>query len=131
MGSSAVLLPLLSHSSCWERHPGDFCVTAETLQTECMLKFSPKNRSSAASCLFSSPLCRCRTGVIRQGGHRCSRATATFWKGNKITALVACPLFRNAVVFIQCMRALSLSLLTKFLSQLIIFSLSTNLPCFI
>lgn len=113
MGSSAVLL--LSPSSCCKRHPRHLSVTGNTPKAEHMLKFSPKNRSSASSCFISSPLCRCRTSVIRQGGHWCSTAAATFWKGSKITALVACPLFRSAVVFMQRVRALSLSLLTKFL----------------
>lgn len=112
-GSSAMLL--LSPSSCCKSHPMDLSGTANTPKAEHVIKSSPKNRSSVRSRLSSSPLCQRWTGVIRQGGHWCSTVAATFPKKSKITALVACPLFRSAVVFVRCVRALSLSLLTKFL----------------
>ena len=98
--SSAVLL--LSPSSCCESRPTDLSITANAPKAEHVIKSSPKNRSSVSSRLSSSPLCQCRTSVIRQGGHWCSTVAATFWKKSKITALVACPLFRSAVVFIRC-----------------------------
>ena len=126
-GSSAALLP--SPSSRCESLPTDLSGTANALKAEHVIKSSPRNRPSVSSCLSSPPLCPCRASVIRQGGHRCSTVAATYWKKSKITALVTCPFFKSAVVFIQRVRALSLSLLTKFLLQLIIFSLSTNLPC--
>lgn len=112
-GSSAV--PLLFPSSCCKSRPMDLSIIANAPKAEHVIKSSPKNRSSVSSRLSSSPLCQCRTSVIRQGGHWCSTVAATFQKKSKITALVTCPLFRSAVVFIRCVRALSLSVLTKFL----------------
>lgn len=112
-GSSAALL--LSPSSCCESRPVDLSLTANAPKVERAIKSSPKNRSLVSSCLSSSPLRQCRTSAIRQGGHWCSTVAATFRKKSKITALVTCPLFRSPVVFIHCVRALSLSLLTKIL----------------
>lgn len=108
-GAAAVSQLLLQEPST------ETSVTANTPKAQHVITSSPQNRSSVSSRPSSSPLCQCGSSVIRQGGHRCSTVAATFRKKSKITALVARPLFRSTVVFIRCVRALSLSLLTKFL----------------